>query len=210
MDNGKRRQIIRAASRAFAAQGYHAVNVEQILREAKVSRATFYVHFRSKEDLFSELVDLLLREQSAFILDLQKQFLSAGGDFAAVIESLVETLVRETKRSREALRLFFDVIPGSSTRGEERFRRLQQVTLDHFTDMIQQNMQRQGYTPAAARALAYLLIGGLSHIGRAILHGQLPPREIDQFLRGMNELLRKREKPNGRSKQVAAKTRRGR
>jgi len=208
VDNGKRQQIILAGARIFAAKGYHAVNVEDVLRAADISRATFYTHFKSKEDLFSDIVDSLLHEQSAFILQLQEQFLSARGDFGAVIDSLMQRVVLETERSRDALLLFFDVIPGSGTRGEERFRRMQQVTLDYFTTMIQQHMQRQGYSPAASRALAYLLIGGLSHVGRAILHGQLPPGEIEQFLNGMNELLRKKEKAIRRPRRAAAKKRR--
>jgi AcrR family transcriptional regulator len=208
VDNGKRQQIILAGVRIFAARGYHAVNVEDVLRAADVSRATFYTHFKSKEDLFSDIVDLLLREQSTFILQLQEKFLSAHGDFAAVVESLVQTVVAEAERSRDVLLLFFDVIVGSGTRGEERFRQMQQVTIDHFTNMIQQHMQQQGYSAAAARALAYLLIGGLSHVGRAVLHGQLPDREIEQFVRGLNELLGKRVTASRRAPRAASKKRR--
>lgn len=44
-------RLLKAASRLFYAEGIHAVGVERLISEASVTRATFYRHYPSKDDL---------------------------------------------------------------------------------------------------------------------------------------------------------------
>src|SRR5262249_49740655 len=46
-----RDRLLRTASAIFYAKGINSVGVEEIVSEARVTRATFYRHFPSKEDL---------------------------------------------------------------------------------------------------------------------------------------------------------------
>ncbi|MET8085844.1 helix-turn-helix domain-containing protein [Micromonospora sp. NPDC005197] len=46
-----RLRLLRTAIRIFYAEGIHSVGVDRIIAEAKVTRATFYRHFPSKDDL---------------------------------------------------------------------------------------------------------------------------------------------------------------
>ncbi|MEV4117261.1 TetR/AcrR family transcriptional regulator [Micromonospora sp. NPDC049645] len=46
-----RQRLLATATRIFYAEGIHSVGVDRIIAEAKVTRATFYRHFPSKEDL---------------------------------------------------------------------------------------------------------------------------------------------------------------
>lgn len=46
-----RERLLRTASRLFYAEGIHAVGVDRLVTEASVTRATFYRHFPSKDDL---------------------------------------------------------------------------------------------------------------------------------------------------------------
>src|SRR4051812_49622011 len=46
-----RLRLLTTATRIFYAEGIHAVGVDRIIAEAKVTRATFYRHFPGKEDL---------------------------------------------------------------------------------------------------------------------------------------------------------------
>ena len=47
-----RQRLLRAAIAAVAEYGYQAVTVADIVRRARVSRATFYQHFGGKDDCF--------------------------------------------------------------------------------------------------------------------------------------------------------------
>lgn len=51
-----RQRLIEAARQVFAARGYPDATVDEIASEAGASRATFYLHFKSKTDLTAALV----------------------------------------------------------------------------------------------------------------------------------------------------------
>jgi AcrR family transcriptional regulator len=52
-----RRRLMEAAQQVFAAKGYPDTRVDDIARQAGASRATFYLHFKSKCELMTALVD---------------------------------------------------------------------------------------------------------------------------------------------------------
>jgi AcrR family transcriptional regulator len=52
-----RRRLMEAGQQVFAAKGYPDTRVDDIARQAGASRATFYLHFKSKCELMTALVD---------------------------------------------------------------------------------------------------------------------------------------------------------
>ena len=54
-----RQRILEAAERVFGEKGYFPASITEITREAGVAQGTFYVHFKSKRDVFSELLEAL-------------------------------------------------------------------------------------------------------------------------------------------------------
>jgi AcrR family transcriptional regulator len=51
-----REKLIRSAYELFYRQGFHAVGLDQIIRNAGVTKSTFYNHFDSKEALIVEVM----------------------------------------------------------------------------------------------------------------------------------------------------------
>lgn len=58
-----RAHIIKSAQLTFIRMGYIDAAVEDILREANISRGTFYSHFRSKKDVFASVVEAHIRRR---------------------------------------------------------------------------------------------------------------------------------------------------
>lgn len=56
----RREQILAAATRAFAQDGYAATGLEDVARQAGVTRAIVYRHFASKADLYVTVLDRVL------------------------------------------------------------------------------------------------------------------------------------------------------
>ena len=56
----RRREILSAAMRAFARGGFHGTTIDDIAREAGLSKGAVYWHFEGKRELFFALVDQLL------------------------------------------------------------------------------------------------------------------------------------------------------
>ncbi len=55
-----RAALVKAARALFEKNGYLDTNVDDIARRARVAHGTFYTYFNSKEEIFSEVVHVLL------------------------------------------------------------------------------------------------------------------------------------------------------
>jgi len=53
----RREGILEAALSVFSQRGYHASSIDDIAREAGVSKALIYEHFASKQELYAELLE---------------------------------------------------------------------------------------------------------------------------------------------------------
>ncbi|WOC16766.1 TetR/AcrR family transcriptional regulator [Pseudochrobactrum sp. MP213Fo] len=56
-DPVKRQQILDGAQRVFMSMGFDAASMNDITREAGVSKSTIYVYFESKDELFEQLCE---------------------------------------------------------------------------------------------------------------------------------------------------------
>jgi AcrR family transcriptional regulator len=87
----KRRQILDAAVRVFARQGFHTCRVSDIADEAGVAYGLVYHYFRSKD----EVLDTLFLERWNVMLDaireVDRQPLSARGKLEAIASFIIES-----------------------------------------------------------------------------------------------------------------------
>src|SRR6266536_187018 len=65
-----RRRLIEGALAAFEQKGYAATTIDDIVAEANASRATFYLHFKSKADVVLVMTETLGRRWRELYLEL--------------------------------------------------------------------------------------------------------------------------------------------
>jgi AcrR family transcriptional regulator len=75
-DPVKRKQILDGARRVFIDMGFDAASMNDITREAGVSKGTIYVYFANKEELFEAIVE---EERGSIFNNLYGALESAGG-----------------------------------------------------------------------------------------------------------------------------------
>ncbi len=85
-DPDKPQQIIEAAIRVFARNGYYNSRVSDIAREAGIASGTIYLYFRTKEEI---LVTLFREKMSAFVAHLRRE-IAGERDAVVKIRRLVE------------------------------------------------------------------------------------------------------------------------
>ena len=54
---GRRQEILAAAQRCFSRNGFHATTIADIVRASGVSQGTFYLYFKTKDDVIAALAD---------------------------------------------------------------------------------------------------------------------------------------------------------
>jgi AcrR family transcriptional regulator len=63
----RRRRILDGAKRVFAARGYHDTNISHICDDLGIARGTLYQYFRSKQDVFTAVIEELLDRVRRFV-----------------------------------------------------------------------------------------------------------------------------------------------
>lgn len=100
--------IARVAAQLFAARGYDATSVREIVAAAGVTKPTLYYHFGSKEGLAQALLTLpmtRLVEQTRGLLEPSAE--DARGVVAAMIETQFDFCREDPDRARFVYALFF-------------------------------------------------------------------------------------------------------
>lgn len=69
----RKKQIIDAGKRLFSQSGYYDTHLESILREAKIGKGTFYLHFKTKEDLIVTILDEFLSAWEADVVKIREE-----------------------------------------------------------------------------------------------------------------------------------------
>jgi AcrR family transcriptional regulator len=62
MATDRRKLIVEAATKSFSQFGYKATTMEQVAKIANVGKGTIYTFFKTKEELFDEIINSLIKE----------------------------------------------------------------------------------------------------------------------------------------------------
>jgi AcrR family transcriptional regulator len=100
----RRVAILESALAVFAERGYHVSSIDDIAREAGVSKALIYEHFESKQQLYAEL----LEEHAGELFErLAEAMDEAGSTGAARLAVGLDAFYRFVEERRVAWRMLF-------------------------------------------------------------------------------------------------------
>ena len=92
--SARRDQLLDVALALFAERGYHDASISDIIGSAGVARGTFYNHFRSKREIFAELLDRLFEQVNACVSPIRPDLeASVAVQMRGNIESICRTLL---------------------------------------------------------------------------------------------------------------------
>src|SRR5699024_10648351 len=87
-------KILRAANYLFYTEGIHTVGVDRIIAEARVTKATFYKRFRSKDILIITYVRNRSQDVQERVAALEERL----EEPAAILRGMVEGMSREMSK----------------------------------------------------------------------------------------------------------------
>lgn len=96
----KKEQIIEAARKLFNKYGFKKVSMDEIAREAGVTKRTVYMYFSSKEELFNYFIQEELNNMKKIVEDIEKQNLN----FFEAIHQIIYNLIKY-KHNRKFLKI---------------------------------------------------------------------------------------------------------
>lgn len=90
MSTGKKENILDAATKIFAKEGYDNASVDEIALQANVAKGTFYYYFKSKEDLFISLVSSGTDKLSDSMTAAASEYTNPIDKISTIVESQYE------------------------------------------------------------------------------------------------------------------------
>jgi AcrR family transcriptional regulator len=129
-----RDEILKAAIQLFATRGFHETSMSEVAREAKVSKALIFWHFKTKEELFLAVLNKLLEP---YVIDFAEE--SEKLDAREQIRKLIGGYVNFVRENASSVSFFLrrfmsgEEMPEAFT---EQIRRLYDLYKALLTDRI--------------------------------------------------------------------------
>jgi len=146
-----RKALLEAARSVLASKGYHGAKIADIAREADVGVGTFYLYYKTKEALFTELVD-----ETARLLKRRLDAVRAQtSDPRQYARASTATFFRFADENRELFRIVF----GHGAQFHDAVRRAQARFLTDVRDNLRQGMAQGAFRHNRPEVLAPAFIG---------------------------------------------------
>ncbi len=124
MKNPKRQQIVDTARNLFWKYGFRRVSIEEICREAHVSKMTFYKYFKNKDELVRNIIDLI----TGIAMNKYREIMDSDISFIQKVEKSIQL---KMESSNDMSREFFD----------DFHRNASPVLREHFNKLVQSNLE---------------------------------------------------------------------
>ena len=158
----RRRQIMRAAMKLFAQQGFEGTTTRHIAERAHVNEAIIFRHFPRKEDLYWAILENKCHRTEEHG-DLESQLESKGDDrqvFAAIARDILEHNTRDPSLSR--LLLF------SALENHRLSHRFIRTFVDEYCEVLAHHIRKRIRAGAFRRVDPLLAARGL--LGMVVYH----------------------------------------
>jgi TetR/AcrR family transcriptional regulator, cholesterol catabolism regulator len=100
----RRREILVAAARVFARDGYASATLDDVGREVGVTKGVIYYYFRSKEEIYTEIRATAIREAIERLEAIGARGAPSGDTLRAAIGDLIGHVFDELDRFANVLR----------------------------------------------------------------------------------------------------------
>ena len=170
----RRRQILDAAVRAFAARGYHGCRVSDVAREAGVAYGLVYHYYGSKE----ALLDAIFRETWGAMLATIKSVEELDEPSHDQVRKVTEIVLRTWRRDPDLVRVLVrEVTRSSQVQRETDEIELAMQALERIVEQGQASGEFR--SDLEARLAATIWYGALEELLTGWAFGQLPDADDD-------------------------------
>ncbi|WP_113699990.1 TetR/AcrR family transcriptional regulator [Nonomuraea lactucae] len=186
-----RRTLIAQSRRLFAAKGYAAVGLAEIVRESGVTKGALYHHFEGKADLFRAVLAQVQEEVGARVAAAAE---AAGGDSWAQLEAGCAAFVT-AGADPEVQRIM--LIDGPAVLGWNEWRAIDEATSARHLAEALTTLAGDGTIPAQPVAPLARLLSGAMNEAVLWLAQSGRPDDLADTLAALSRLLGSLRRPDG-------------
>jgi len=135
----RKEQILKVSEKIISQKGYYETYVEDIIKEAKVGKGTFYRYFKSKEDLYTTLLKKILIdwEKYAFIDPSQLK----SDNMTDLLKELIKRSLKFFAEHQDLCNIYLKVSPGLTQVFETYLNGFERQMLEYITIYLQEGVK---------------------------------------------------------------------
>jgi TetR/AcrR family fatty acid metabolism transcriptional regulator len=135
--NNKYHQILEAAVRIFARQGFHQSTIAQIAKEAGVADGTIYLYFKNKDDILVQFFSHRAKQ----VFESFREEVDRGQTSLDKLRNLINRHLTEFQRDRNGAVVYQVETHQSSRLAEEQIKEMSQMYRDLISEIVEQGQQ---------------------------------------------------------------------
>jgi AcrR family transcriptional regulator len=185
-------KIFQVAARLIAEKGYNGVSMREISEQSGVSKPTIYYYYKSKEEIYKELVNVGL----TYVFEMLKEIEALDMPFKARLVQLMKKNFRLCLKHPDFTKFFFSLFTFADAMPFLRKFALEvEENGKILSAMIQKGIDAGEFGASANPVLAAEIIGGvLAHFiwrqlnsDKVILTDKLAEDVVEILFKGLNE-----------------------
>jgi AcrR family transcriptional regulator len=157
--SARRREILEAARKVFAARGYEGSTLDEVAREAEFAKGTLYSYFDSKAELFAQLVAYEFDD----VFTQAKEALAREEEAAAAARAVIRVFLEFFESRADFFRAALAYRETGKPKEVEKFRGLVMKRIGELGELLGARLAAgidEGlFKPYDARFLGFLLLG---------------------------------------------------
>jgi AcrR family transcriptional regulator len=147
----RRKQLLEAATWVFARKGYRNASISDIIARAGVARGTFYLYFKSKEQIFLAIVEGFYGQVRRALMNADPAPSIPAAGPQAFLQAGFRQWLQFFAANRDLAAVLLKEASSIDPRFEKGFAELRHVALSHFSARIQHlktlGLVRQSISP---------------------------------------------------------------
>jgi TetR/AcrR family fatty acid metabolism transcriptional regulator len=135
--NHKYHQILEAAVKVFARQGFHQSTVAQIAKEAGVADGTIYLYFKNKDDILVQF----FRFRAKQVFESFREEVDRAPNSLDKLRNLIHRHLAEFQRDRDGAVVYQVETHQNSRLAEAQIKEMSQMYRDIISEIVEQGQQ---------------------------------------------------------------------
>jgi TetR/AcrR family fatty acid metabolism transcriptional regulator len=135
--NHKYHQILEAAVKVFARQGFHQSTVAQIAKEAGVADGTIYLYFKNKDDILVQFFSFRAKQ----VFESFREEVDRAETSADKLRNLVRRHLAEFQRDRDGAVVYQVETHQNSRLVEAQIKEMSKMYRDLISEIVEQGQQ---------------------------------------------------------------------
>jgi TetR/AcrR family fatty acid metabolism transcriptional regulator len=135
--NHKYHQILEAAVKVFARQGFHQSTVAQIAKEAGVADGTIYLYFKNKDDILVQFFSFRTKQ----VFESFREAVNGAETSTDKLRNLVRRHLAEFQRDKDGAVVYQVETHQNSRLAEAQIKEMSKMYRDIISEIVEQGQQ---------------------------------------------------------------------